>query len=248
MILNEIINPGDKIDIQLTYQLEKNKLGETVDVKQYKSSVFDFVSDTEIEIAMPTEAGKVVLFQNGLRIRLIIYTKRGLYECFGIVKNRCKKENILSLIIEIKTSPQKFQRREFYRIECSIDMQYYSISQEVAKLETTEALFAEIQNFEYIDKEKKSIIQDISGGGIRFTSDEQLERDSFLLAIIRLTNEKIDNTFYLVCKIISSNIIEHMQDKYTNRAKFIFKDIKDRETIVRYVFEEERRIRRKEIG
>ena len=60
MILNEIINPGDKIDIQLTYQLEKNKLGETVDVKLYKSSVFDFVSDTEIEITMPTEAGKVV--------------------------------------------------------------------------------------------------------------------------------------------------------------------------------------------
>ena len=95
MILNEIINPGDKIDIQLTYQLEKNKLGETVDVKLYKSSVFDFVSDTEIEITMPTEAGKVVLVQNGLRIRLLIYTQRGLYECFGIVKNRCKKENIL---------------------------------------------------------------------------------------------------------------------------------------------------------
>lgn len=248
MKLSEIVDPGDKIDIQLTYQLEQSRMGNPVEVKLYKSSVFDYVSDTEIEITMPSEAGKVVLFQNGLRLRMLFYTRRGLYECFSIVKNRCKKENILSLIIEIKTPPQKFQRREFFRIECSIDMQYYVIDESVALLETTEALFAEIQNVDYIGQEKKTYIQDISGGGIRFISDEQFAKDSYLLAVIRLTNDKIDNTFYLVCKIISSNKIEHLQDKYTNRAKFNFKDIKDRETIVRYVFEEERRIRRKEIG
>ena len=66
MVLSDLINPGDKIDIQLTYQLEQSKMGQDVEVKIYKSSVFDFVSDTEIEITMPTEGSKVVLFQNGL--------------------------------------------------------------------------------------------------------------------------------------------------------------------------------------
>ena len=37
-------------------------------------------------------------------------------------------------------------------------------------------------------------------------------------------------------------------DRYSCRAKFIFKDLKDREKIVRFVFEEERKIRRKEVG
>jgi hypothetical protein len=36
-------------------------------------------------------------------------------------------------------------------------------------------------------------------------------------------------------------------EKFIHRGKFMFKDLKDRETIVRYVFEEERRIRRKEM-
>ena len=247
MTITDVISPGDKIDIQLTYQIEKNNNGELVEINLYKSSVLDFISNSEIEIYMPSENGKVVLFQNGLRLRMLFYSKRSLYECHGIVKNRCKKDNILSLIIELKTPLEKYQRREFYRIECTIDMQYYHISEEVAKLETTEQLFSEIQDFEYIDKEHKAIIQDISGGGIRFVTDEMLDKGSYLLAVIRLTNDKIDNTFYLVCKIIASDKIEHMQNKFSNRAKFNFKEIKDRETIVRYVFEEERRIRRKEI-
>lgn len=247
MLLSEIVNPGDKIDIQLTYQLEQSKLGENIEVKLYKSSVFDYSSDTELEITMPTESGKVVLFQNGLRLRMIFYTKRGLYECFGVVKNRFKKENIMTLVVDIKTPPVKFQRREFFRIDCTIDMQYYNIDENVAQLETTEALFEEIQDVKYIGSEKKTLIQDISGGGIRFISDEEFAKGAYLLCVIRLTNQKIDNTFYLVCRIISSNRIEHMQNKYSNRAKFNFKDIKDRETIVRYVFEEERRIRNKEI-
>lgn len=248
MVLSDLINPGDKIDIQLTYQLEQSKMGQDVEVKIYKSSVFDFVSDTEIEITMPTEGSKVVLFQNGLRLRMLYYTQKGLYECLGVVENRYKKNNILTLVVDIKTPPQKFQRREFYRVNCLIDMQYYKISEEVADLDTTEAVFAEIQNPEYIGREKKTSIQDISGGGIRFISDEKFEKDSYILAVIRLTNEKIDNTFYLVCRIVSSEEVEYMTDKYSNRAKFNFKDIKDREAIVRYVFEEERRIRKKEIG
>lgn len=248
MVLSEIVNPGDKIDIQLMYQIEQNKLGNIAELKTYKSSVYDYVNDTELEITMPTEGGKVVLFQNGLRLSMLLYTSKGLYECFSVVKNRDKKDNIMTLVIEIKSPPVKFQRREFYRIDCTIDMQYYKIDERVAMLETTEAIFEEIQDMKYIGTEKKTIIQDISGGGIRFVSDELFNKDDYILSVIRLTNQKIDNTFYLVCKIISSDKIEHLANKYTNRAKFKFKDIKDREIIVRFVFEEERRIRNKEIG
>lgn len=248
MTLEELISPGDKIDIRLLYQLEQERAGNDVEVKTYKSSTYDYLSDTELEIAMPTENGKMVLFQTGLRCEFIFYTNRGLYMCTGIVKKRYKKDFLFALAVEIKTPPSKFQRREFFRVDCLIDMKYYKITEEVASLDSTEKLFAEIQGIDYIGAALNAVVQDISGGGIRFTTDEQLEVNSYLLIVIRLANNKMDETFYLPCKLISSNKIEHAVGKYSNRGKFIFKDIKDRETIVRFVFEEERRIRKKELG
>ena len=66
--------------------------------------------------------------------------------------------------------------------------------------------------------------------------------------MIRLTNDRMDETFYLVCQIVGCERHPSLDNTFSCRAKFIFKDLKDREKIVKFVFEEERRIRRKEIG
>ena len=68
----------------------------------------------------------------------------------------------------------------------------------------------------------------------------------FVLLTFRLVNENTDECFYLVSQIVA--IQKEDSDRYSCRAKFIFKDLKDREKIVRFVFEEERKIRRKEVG
>lgn len=90
------------------------------------------------------------------------------------------------------------------------------------------------------------MICDISGGGVRFTGDTPLEPGQFVLLTFRLVNENTDECFYLVSQIVA--IQKEDSDRYSCRAKFIFKDLKDREKIVRFVFEEERKIRRKEVG
>ena len=58
MLLSELIEPGDKIDIQMLQQTQQaNETGDTV--KIYKSSVLDILDDSEMEISMPTEGGKI---------------------------------------------------------------------------------------------------------------------------------------------------------------------------------------------
>ena len=52
----------------------------------------------------------------------------------------------------------------------------------------------------------------------------------------------------IVCKIIACEKSQKVSDKYINRAKFIFKNISDREKIVRIVFDEERKARQREVG
>ena len=248
MLLTDLTQLGDKIDIQLVQQLQMQDRGELEEpLRTYKSSLFEYLSDTEFEIMMPTENGRMVLFQVGLRCKLLFYTRKGMYTCTAIVKNRYKKENFFVLAMQLTSGFEKFQRREFFRIDYLIEMRYVPVSEEVAKLATTEQLFSEIQKPEYIDRYKNGVILDISGGGLRFSAPEQIEQGKYVVAEMRLTNDRFDQSFFLATRIVASERGQNSSDNFICRGQFVFKNLRDRENIVRFVLEEERRIRRKEI-
>lgn len=235
----EVVTPGDKIDIHYLHQNNG---------KTFKSSVYDILSDKELEIVMPTDEGKMVLFQVGTAFQFFFYTSKGLYTCDVVVTGRYRKDNFYLLSVKIISALKKFQRRDYYRVNCSIDFTYYKIPDEVANLEKTEDLFDEIAKPEYLETKKLARTRDLSGGGVKFTSTEILESGEKLLAVIRLQNGKMDHTFYLVMEIIDCNSIEHVRDRWVVRGKWLFKNKKERDAIVRYVFEEDRMIRKKENG
>ena len=239
MAIADYVKPGDKIDINYLHQNNG---------KTYKSGVFDFISDNEIELTMPTDEGKMVMFNIGFECQFYFYTGRGLYTCEAVITNRYKRDNFYLLSAKIKTGLKKFQRREYFRLECMLDFAYYKIPKEVAKLETTEDLFEEIANPEYIEQKRLGRTKDLSGGGMRFTTMEELEIGSKILAVIRLSNERINQTFYLVMDIIACVPEQKMQGLWIARGKFEFKNIKDRDLIIRYVFEEDRMKRKRENG
>ena len=147
MKMSDLIQPGDRIDIQLVYQVERQQNGEDIEVKLYKSKVCDWLSDINMEILMPTESGKMVLFQIGVRCEMIIYTKRGMYKVNAKTKERYKKDNLYLLVMEIVEPPVKFQRREFFRISYIADMKFYRVTPEIAELQTTEELFHVVLSF-----------------------------------------------------------------------------------------------------
>lgn len=247
MNFSEVIRMGDKIDIHLSKEdMYQNHDG--IAEKMYKSSVYDVISDEVVQITMPMDRSRIILFDAGMRFSMIFYTKRGLYSGEGIVQNRFKDGVNYVLTIQAKSSLKKFQRREFFRINKIIDLNYFRISDEVAALPTTEELFVVTHNPENNYEKNAGTILDISGGGIRFSTTEQLEKDSCVLSEFELENERYDNTFYLVTQIIESKPVQGDSRHYMNRAKFLLKNLKDREAIVRYIFEEERQMRKKEIG
>lgn len=238
-MINNIVKPGDKIDIKYLHQNND---------KIYKSSVFDIVDEEEMEITIPTHEGKMILFHNGFEFQFFLYTSKGMYTCEAVVTDRYKRGNFYLLLVEIKTPLKKFQRREFYRLECLLDFAYYKIPDEVANLETTEDLFEAIADPVYIEQKKLARIKDLSGGGCRFMTTEPLAMGSKVLIVIRLSNDKIDHMFYLVTEIIACDEIQNMDGRWLARGKFKFKNMKDRDLIVRYVFEEDRMLRKKENG
>ena len=235
----EVVRLGDKIDINYLHQNNG---------KTYKSSVYDIISDKELEITMPTDEGKIVVFQVGIECQFYFYTQKGLFTCDAVITGRARRDNFLVLTARVTSPMKKFQRRDYYRVNCLIDFAYYKITDEVAALETTEDLFEEITNPDYIVQKMLGRTRDISGGGIRFTSNEILKKGDKLLCVLRLENDKMDHMFYLVAEVIDCSTIEQVRDKWVVRAKWIFKNNKDRDLIVRYVFEEDRKLRKKENG
>ena len=90
-------------------------------------------------------------------------------------------------------------------------------------------------------------ILDISGGGARFTSSNSLANVKYLLLEFQLPqeNKKTPLDIDVVAKVIDSKQTD-AKDKYTHRVKFYFKDPRMKEQLIGYVFQEERRIRKKE--
>lgn len=75
MKVSDIIRIGDKIDIRVLQEVEQAEKTD-VTVKTYKSKVLDFRSNGNMEIAMPMEAGKLVLLQLGVRYELVFFSLR----------------------------------------------------------------------------------------------------------------------------------------------------------------------------
>ena len=152
-----------------------------------------------------------------------------------------------NLEVELKTRLEKFQRREFYRYECSIDFKFFELTEEQADLATVEEIFAQLRDEHFNDKIRTGTIVDISGGGIRFNSDTELKSGDHILAVAHLANERMNQEFHIVGSVISCEKKEQVTEKkYVSRVKFMIKDDRVREDIIRYIFEEERLTRQKD--
>ncbi len=238
-MMDSIIKPGDKIEIKNLHQ-NSNRV--------FKSAVYDVLDDGQIEISIPTEGGKMILFQNGTEFQFYFYTSKGIYTCEAVVVNRYKRGQFPLFLVELRTRIKKFQRREYYRLSCLIDFSYYKISDEVAAFETTNDVIHEITKTEYLTENRLARTKDLSGGGLRFLTSEPLDIHSKVVILLPLSNSKVDRTFYLVTDIISCDTIESMPDKWLVRGKFMYKNIRERDMIIQYVFEEDRMLRKKENG
>ena len=244
-----IIEVGNKIDIRIVNQIENAKTtGEPPHI--YKSQLLDFFENGDIEISMPSENGQIRLLTLGLLYELVFYTKSGLYRGYGEVKERYKTDNRFMLRVALHTPLNKYQRREYYRLNCAMEAAFYIINKEIAMLEHTDEIETALRESEEAAGEKMSAyVRDISGGGMRFVTDVELPEDSYILVYIRLGEKAQDAVYPIVGRVISSGKVEDVTPaKYEQRVEFILKDSRVREDIIRFIFKEERKARRNRKG
>ncbi|MBQ7065667.1 MAG: flagellar brake protein [Lachnospiraceae bacterium] len=237
-MLSKYVLPGEKVEMQA---VERAILGKSVNESIHISKVYDVLSDERIEICMPMEQTKLILLPVGGEYEVCFYTKTGIYQSFARVIDRYKTNGVFILLFELTTNLRKHQRREYYRFNCILNMQSRELSEE-------EKISCEEQKdivLEHSLPLRQSIIVDISGGGIRFVSNYQYEKDTIIFLTYTLIYQGKEKNYELTGKILSSKELENRKGQYEHRVQYVNINTSQREEIIRFIFEEERKSRHK---
>lgn len=240
-MLSKYVIPGNKVEMQA---VERAKyIDETEKKKVYQSKVCDILSEDRLEIYMPMEKSKLILLPVNAEYDLYFYTQAGLYQCFANVIDRYKSDNQFILMVELTSNLRKFQRREYYRLSCALEMNS-------RPLEKEEVEVVEKGNSYLVPglPLKRSVIVDISGGGIRFIGNYAYEPESLVCCKYNLVVDGNAKEYTLVAKVLMVRELEDRPGVYEHRAQYINIDTSDREEIIRFIFEEERKHRKREKG
>lgn len=235
-MLSKFVNAGDKVELQASEHLFSN---ESDQVKKYTTRVYDVLSDDRLEIVMPMEKSKLILLPIDGEYDICFYTAQGLYQCYARIYDRYKSNNVYVLAFELSSNLRKHQRREYYRFSCVMDMRSRELKQEeIASLNTDRTLIVPGLPL------RRSLICDISGGGIRFITDVTYEENSFIYCTFPLTIDGVSKDYDIVGKILTVKEVTNRPGEYEHRLQYINLDRDIREEIIKFIFEEERRLRR----
>lgn len=243
-MLTEYVIPGDKIELTEIRSEETADENGNIERKVYRTRVYDIVSEDEIKVTMPIEKGKLVLLPVDGEYDLCFYTANGLYQCYSRVSDRYKSNNVYILCLELTTNLRKFQRREYYRLNCILNMKCRQLEDK----EYEDMMTRPVQFYNTDLTLQDGIIVDISGGGARFISREKYEKDTKILFRFSLTTGATPTSYSIMGRILLSDVIEGREGEFENRVQFINMNVDEREGIIRYIFEEERKIRHRERG
>lgn len=232
-MLSDYIKLGQRIDLQAVSRVKSND-GTTVQ-KVYASKVYDILSDERLEITMPVEQGKLILLPVDTEYEMFFYGEKGLFECKANIVDRYKSNNVYILVMELITNLKKHQRREFYRHTCAMDIETRVLTEEEVELVEKQADDIAPGTFD------KSILVDISGGGLRFVTLHKYERDSVVLCKLKLWHKTGLKEYEIMCQVLDVKKVEKRAGYYEHRVQYDNISTNVREEIIRYIFEEERK-------
>lgn len=243
-MINDNIQIGNKIDMVLISSSDKSV--KVIKPKRLVSQLLEFGIDNKAKIAMPMDGSKMVLLEIGDIYEMCFYTSKGLYRCKGKITNRFKDKKIYMIEIEFLTFLKKYQRRDYYRLDVTIPIQFRII-------EATEKLYnKKLENNDFVSQDEKEQFEreinklkkysngkivDISGGGLRFSSLVEIKKEDLLEIIFRFSyNDKMVSAKLNVIEVLNIRTPEY---GYEIRGSYFNMEKKDREEIVKFIYWEQ---------
>ncbi len=245
MLYSELtLHPGAKVDMRPVQLVSRN--GRVDDNEHYVSGIHDIEEDGTLLLDMPMRAGKVVLIPMGLRYELVFTMDRLLLKAEGEMTKRIRKGGFSLVCAKLVTPLEKFQRREYYRLNVTVPLSFLTLDDRAGEAATMAEVRQIIESADGIKMGEGTIVN-ISGGGMRFITDYEFEDVQYLFLRFAIDVAGESRMVALIGQLVGSGMTEDRQHK-AYRVKVLFKDSRLQEVLIRYIFEEERRIRRKVMG
>ncbi len=240
-LLSKFVSPGCRVDLQ---SVRHTKTGPGKgERKSYQSQVIEVISEDRVEVTMPMEKSKLVLLPIDKDFDLFFYADSGVYQCRARVADRYKNNNLYVVVFDLLSDLRKNQRREYYRFSCALEMKSRKVDEaELALSDKRE----DIINREW--PMRNSIIVDISGGGLRFVAKFTYDVQSVILCRYNLNIGGESKEYNVIGKVLSVKEVETHEGLFEHRVQYTDVDPTEREEIIKYIFDEERKTLRKQKG
>ncbi|MFZ3101238.1 MAG: flagellar brake domain-containing protein [Desulfitobacteriaceae bacterium] len=181
----------------------------------------DEVGERIISVTAPYHQGEVVPLRVGTVLEVIYYDEVSAYSFDTRIKQRIAVP-IPIFVLDFPEEIRKVQRRNYVRIPAIYPLTFRMVTKEG------------------LSDLKAGNMLDISGGGIRFRTVEKLENNSLLYAQLKLPSGEL-NTPVRVRRVLK---IEDTK-AYSISAEFYEISERDRDRVIRCVFELQRTMRKK---
>ena len=229
---DKYLHVGDRVSIVYDNEIYNSKIVRFIKkVKGVETIVI--LLPTKNDFSMNTDDDKK-------KYEVLFYTKGGIYKGEFKIKDRYKEDGTVPVVeIVIISDLEKDQRREYFRIDY-IDKVNFKVLL-LKNNETGELV-------KYNDSWHKGTLTNISGGGLRFNTSAGMENAKKMQVRFKLKDNDIDGEFDIEADVIAVNLRSNVDKKYDYRIQFSKIDKVERESIVRFVFQRERWMRKKTIG
>ncbi|MHB8126792.1 MAG: flagellar brake protein [Desulfitobacteriaceae bacterium] len=181
----------------------------------------DEVWERILSVAAPYYQGEVISFRVGTVLEVSYYDEVSSY-CFDTTIKQRIAVPIPTFVLDFPDEIRKIQRRNFVRIPAFYPVTYRMVTKEG------------------LSDPKDGNMLDISGGGMRFKTLEKLENNSLLYAQLKLPGGELSTP-------VRVRRIQKIEDTkaYSISTEFYEISERDRDRVIRCVFELQRTMRKK---
>lgn len=205
----------------------KFKTGQIVDIKAageirtltHRVKIDSVISDEEIVIEVPIVGGNALSMHSGSCYELTFYEDASMLTQHVEVVSRHLSGNVVCARLRLFGSIKKVNRRKYFRLSVLIDGESRGGRNPFSPMTTI----------------------NLSAGGIRFVTFEKYIPDQYIQLRIVLGDESLD----VVAKVISSALVQDSIRRYDVRAKFEQISEREEDIILKYLFEQQRVMKRK---
>jgi c-di-GMP-binding flagellar brake protein YcgR len=179
------------------------------------------VGERIISVLAPYDKGELVPLRERTKVKLTFWDEVSAYSVETKIIQRIAVPVPL-FVLELPDNFVKVQRRNFVRVPAHYPVMFRMVTREG------------------LSDENKAVMLDLSGGGMRFAADIRVDKASLLYTHISLPNGEIQ-TPVRVCRV------DKIDDskKYSVSVEFYDLSERERDRVIRCVFEIQRDMRKK---